>query len=318
MGTPLSFIVLSWVSAWTVQSMSDGKVHGDDAVGIVVDPLTRGDYSAAVEFTGASLNIVKSFLSRSCFTFCETWGTRARTKEKKIKGVVVFVPPPCPAPGLRAPIAAETRSTPLYLRRQERVMKTLFPWIVNDPRVRLPVEVGGLGYTGRGLAVSNSVRRRLAAALSKGVPDFADAEALVGKRPFREGGLYPRPIVPVAKSPSLLYRAMAMVEKIPYRMNSNIEVPLHMVVAWKAAMSVKTCAGLGGDTVKLKVSGRPERTRGRIFKGSDSPRISPLTRRGGVGAIRRFVLRVRNQPLMIHPVIASQILGRTQDSKQGR
>jgi hypothetical protein len=294
--------------------MRDGKVHGDDAVGIVVDPLCVDDYSTAVEFTGASLNMTKSFISARCFTFCETWATQCHTRNRNKEGVVVFVPPPCPAPGLKAPVAAEQRSTPLYLKRQERVMKTLFPWIVKDPRVRLPVEIGGLGYTGRGLAVSNSVRRRLAYALSKGVPDMATAEMLVGKRPFREGGLYPRTLVPVAKNPPLLYKAMAMVDKIPYRIDSGIEVPLHQVTAWKAELSERIFSSLGGQTTKVKVSGRPERTRGKIFKGTSAPRIRPLSRSGGVGAIRKFVLRVRNQPLIINRIVASQILGRTQDS----
>lgn len=315
MGTPLSFVVLSWVSAWTVRALADGRVHGDDAVGVVTDPQFVDEYEVAVESTGASLNRLKSYMSANRFTFCETWGIRTRNpRTKKDNGFNVFVPPPCPPPGIKAPLVAESRTSSLYLKRQERVMRTLFPWIANDPRLNLPVEIGGLGYTGRGLAVSKAVRRRLAMALSKGVAEYAAASALCGKKPFREGGLFPRLLVQQPKEGKLWWKAVKAVAPIAFRGDDllKVEVPLPELVTWQSSMSEKIYYALGGSVRTVKKSvGRPDRTRGKVFRGGKAPAIRPLSRKYGVDALVRFVNKVKNQPVKINPIIANQILGRT-------
>jgi hypothetical protein len=309
MGTPLSFVVLSWLNAWACQAFTAAAIHGDDAAAIASSSHEADQYQTAVESIGAGVNTAKTFLSRTAFTMCEMMVHVTKGK------TVPFYPPPCPAPGLRAPVAADHRCDPLMLKRAERVVRTLFPSVSRDPRLRLPSECGGLGYTGRGLAVSRSIRCRLAAACSRR-NDTGVAESLAAKRPFREEGLYPKSLVQVPSQPSLFYKAQRAVERDPlYAVSPPGEgtlVPLPRIVAVKSAAAEQLYRTLGGGVKRKRDSGRPTRTkRSALFKVPQVPNIRPLSKRHGVKSLKALASSLNALKVRVDPDIANEILGRT-------
>nr|WLK77415.1 RNA-dependent RNA polymerase [Suillus luteus narnavirus 7] len=313
MGTPLSFVVLSWVNAWACQAFDTCATHGDDAVGVATSDYQMEEYQIAIEAIGASVNTTKTFVSSHWFTMCEMAG---QVVEKGRRTTVIpYYPPSCPAPGLRAPVAAEPRTDCVGLKRSERVMRTLFPWSNRDVRLRLPTEVGGLGYTGRGLAVSKSVRCRLAAACSRR-DDKLLAESLSAKRPFREEGLFPKSMVRVPSRPGLFYKAQRAVEQsgdftiLPA--GEGELVPLSKLVVEKCKRSEETYLLLGGDVHRKMDRGRPTRTkRSALFKRKEVPAIRPLSKRYGVQSLRSLAATLRALQVRVDPDIAFEILGRT-------
>jgi len=311
MGTPLSFVVLSWINAWACQGFSNVATHGDDAVGLANSYHEVDDYNLAVSSIGASLNMTKTFVSRTRATMCEfAILPSARTS----KGTVVpFYPPSCPGPGVRAPWAADPRVPNRYLRRAERVVRAFFPWSVRDPRVRLPLEVGGLGYTGRGLAVSKAVRCRLAAACSRG-SDVELSAALSAKRPFREEGLYPKSMVRVPLRPKSFYKACRAVDRSEdfhlKPAGQGVSVPLSKVIAAKARQAEELYTFLGGKTKRVVDKGRPAKTKtSTLFRTPQVPSIRPLSKANGVWALKRLASKLAALEVRIDEDIAHSILG---------
>jgi len=313
MGTPLSFIVLSWISAWAASAFSGSITHGDDAVGCAVDLEELNDYSAAVESVGASMNVSKTFTSMSCFTFCETASFKTGNKGGRI---CTFIPPPCPAPGLKFPVVAEGRAPRLYLNRQERVMKTLFPYMCRDARLHLPVEVGGFGYVGRGLRIARSLRQRLAKAVSRGANPVLGA-ALCTSKAFREEGLYPRLLVPAPKMPGEFYSLQKMTAS-PFleRPGSGTSVPLKSLVAHRARITQAMWTNMNKKMKRVRDSGRPERTKGKaLFRSCKGLKpMRALTVRFGHHSLVRHAQRCREMEVEVFPDVALMIRGRTTNS----
>jgi len=231
-----------------------------------------------------------------------------------VKGV--FVPPPCPPPGLEAPVVAESRCGSLYLRRQERVMRTLFPWCARDPRLRLPSAVGGLGYTGRGLAVPRSVRRRLGTLVSKGV-DYLCARGVVGKAPFKEEGLYPRPLVPVPSRPRSYHTARRLVAQDPLEDPSGEPVPVSSLVIFENMLIESQYRLIEGDKFKRRWGGnRPERTKSKSLfrRPSEGCRLAPpLSVRHGLVALERWASKLASMEVRVFEDVASEIRERIPD-----
>jgi hypothetical protein len=314
MGTPLSFVVLSWVNAWATSAFSDARHHGDDAVGRARWSFEIDEYAAGVAAVGGELNRAKTFTSSSGWTMCEV---AAWPRQNTKYGRAVFVPPPCPPPGLQAPVAADPRCGDRGLRRQERVMKTLFPWCRRDPRLRLPLEVGGLGYTGRGLAVPRSVRRLLGTLVSRGV-DWAVARGVVGKAPFREEGLYPRPLVPEPSRPRSYHAARRLVAQDPLEDPSGVPVPLRSLVVFEAMLVESQYRLLEGDRFRRRWGGdRPARTKSKaLFRPLVGRLAPPLSRERGVSAIRRWAAMLSGMTVRVFEDVASEIRDRIPDPAQ--
>jgi len=306
MGTPLSFIVLSWVNAWATSAFTHARHHGDDAVGRSLHSYELDEYQQAIELVGGGVNRAKTFISSSGWTMCEV----AAWPGEDGAETDVFVPPPCPPPGLQAPVAAESRCGDLYLRRQERVMRTLFPWCHRDPRLRLPSAVGGLGYTGRGLAVPRSLRVRLGTLVSRG-PDYLVARGVAGKTPFKEEGLYPRPLVPVPSRPRSYHAARRLVASDPLEDPEGVPVPVTSLVIFENMLIESQYRLIEGDKFKRRWGGdRPERTRSKsLFRRlGDGCRLAPpLSRRHGVGAINRWAAKLDGMTVRVFDDVASEI-----------
>jgi hypothetical protein len=308
-------VVLSWINAWATSAFTTARTHGDDAVGTFSEDYELEEYESAIAAVGASVNRKKTFISPSAWTMCEvaSWPRRSKL------GNAVFVPPPCPPPGCKAPVAAESRCGNRFLRRQERVMKTLYPWVSRDPRLRLPVEVGGLGYTGRGLAVPRSVRLRLGTLVSRGV-DHAIAASLTSKRPFREAGLYPRALVPEPSKPRSFNAARRLVAQDPLVDPVNgVPVPLEDLKIFEAQLIEDQYRLLEGDKFKrYRNTGRPERSKTKaLFRPLIPARLAPaLSVRHGCGSLRRWAATLRKVEVRVFEDVASEILGRTPDPAQ--
>lgn len=305
MGTPLSFPVLSWLNAFAMEAFDNSAHHGDDGVGNSPHAYAFEEYCTAIEMMGGEVNRKKTFISPACWTMCEV----ACGPTKCGKGRNVFVPPPCPPPGLKAPVAAEARCGNRYLRRQERVMKTLFPWIVKDPRLHLPVEVGGLGYLGRGLAVGAGVRSRLGALVSRGV-DWLFARSLTSKRPFREEGIYPRPLTLDPAKPAAYWRAKRNVDREQLTcQEGGTFVTLEELVRFKAMLTESEYRLSVGDSYKrARATGRPARTKSRaLFRRTDKvPICKPLGKWTGAASLRRFAERCKALPIRVPEDIADR------------
>lgn len=307
MGTPLSFVVLSWLNAFATDAFSSSRHHGDDAVGRADDSEEITDYSIAVAAIGASLNLTKTFTSPHSWTMCEVlYGTRQGQRKGSI-----FVPPPCPAPGLKAPVAAESRCDNRYLKRQERVMKALFPWITKDPRLHLPVEVGGLGYLGRGLAVGVGVRCRLAALVSRGA-DWLIARNLHAKRAFREGGLYPKSLISTPRQPADYWKLRREMEPLVDPVG-GVEVPAEQLIAYENRLVESTYRLMHGDALRrVRDSGRPVRTKAKtLFRQRTVTNVPPLRKWGGIMALRRWAERLKDLPVKVFADVALEIRGST-------
>jgi hypothetical protein len=337
MGTPLSFPVLSWINAWASQAFDSSAHHGDDCVGVtrrrgtLVDQATEaiaqlGDYERSVAAVGAQLNRSKTYTSTFAWTMCEVLGGPGKGRKGEPYGsrTVVFVPPPCPPPALSAPVAAEYRCGSRYLKRQERVMKTLFPWVVKDARLHLPVEVGGLGYTGRGLSVGRALRSRLAALVSRD-PSEVVSTALNAKAPFREVGLYPRPFVP-AYHASEYWKAQRTVKSFgPLRCSEaegGVRVPLRSLVIFEALLiEDQMRLSLNERTAgRRAVRGRPERTKTKaVFRAVKGVKFArPLGKRTGVSALRAWAAKCKNLTVTVFEDIASEIRERIPDPTYGQ
>jgi len=310
MGTPLSFVVLSWVNAWATSTFSRALTHGDDAVGRYTPGSLELDlYASRVASVGAALNREKTFKADHAWTACEIFALPRSHGEDKM---TLFYPPSIPPSTLRAPVEADQRLENLWLRRMERVMKSRFPWIVKDPRLHLPVQVGGLGYTGRGLAVGVSVRRRLGALVSRG-PSAVIAADLIGKKPFREVGLYPRPLCRVVR-PGSYWKAVRATEQW-FQAGGDTHVPLESLLSFKSCLIEDEVRLLEGDKFKRKrVAGRPDRTRaGAVFRRLGVAPCRPLTRRWGCSALIRWASLSRESEVTVPEDIASEIRERIPD-----
>jgi len=317
MGTPLSFIVLSWVNAWATSAFSSSRHHGDDAVGRVMASYEVEEYAFAIASCGGELNRRKTFTSESGWTMCEV----AAWPSEDEGGTEVFVPPPCPPPGLRAPVAAETRCGSRYLRRQERVMRTLFPWCHRDPRLRLPKSIGGLGYLGRGLAIPVSLRRRLGTLVSRG-PDYLIARGVVGKTPFTKEGLYPHPLVPVPARPKEYHLSRRLVASEPLTCSASdggVPVPVIGLVIYENMLVESQYRLLVGDKFKRRWGGdRPARTKSKaLFRRYNGPLAAPLTRKHGAASLDRWAVKLQNMTVEVFEDVAFEIRDRIPNTAQG-
>jgi hypothetical protein len=317
MGTPLSFVVLSWVNAWATSAFERSLHHGDDAVGryrvkagVSFELTDLGLYGTRIASVGAALNRAKTFLADHSWTACERLALPGEDDE----GMVVFKPPSIPDPALRTPVVADMHLEPVYMNRMERVMKTRFPWLCRDPRLHLPVSVGGLGYTGRGLACSVAVRTRLARLVSTHVDDGGVegvALALLSKKPFREEGLFPRPFERVL-NPKSFWKATKAVEPWFQKPDQGGETaPLEAVLAFKSCLIEDEVRLAEGSTFKRrKVVRRPERTKmSSVFKHKPAGvvRIRPLSRANGCAALDRFVERLKGRQITLDNDIVAEI-----------
>jgi hypothetical protein len=327
MGTPLSFPVLSLINAWSCQAFDHCATHGDDAVAFapfIDTPLAKiqpveilNEYAQCIEAVGGSVNRAKTFASQSSWTACEILARKMPATRGR-SGWYLFFPPPCAAPGLAAPVASEGRTTKRFLIRQERVMKTLFPWVNRDLRLHLPVEIGGLGYTGRGLRVSKNVRRRLGTLVSLGV-DYLVARDLSSKGTFREEGLYPRPLVPTPREGMAGWYAVE--KQFPtvdqFRDPSGVSVPVSDLVAHRSRLVYNEYRFLCGfEDKRRRDGGRPTKTkRSAVFKAMKrgAKLATPLSVKHGVTSLIAFAARCKSLTTTVDPDVASQILGRTQD-----
>lgn len=311
MGTPLSFVVLSWVNAWATSAFGRSIHHGDDAVGRYTPGSSELDlYSERVSSVGASLNRTKTYRAEHSWTACEVLALPRVYNEDEMS---LFFPPSIPPPALRAPVEADQRLENLWLRRMERVMKSRFPWIVKDPRLHLPVQVGGLGYTGRGLAVGVSVRQRLGALVSRG-PSAVIAADLIGKKPFREVGLYPRPLCRVVR-PGSYWKAVRSSEQW-FPAGGDTHVPLESLLSFKSCLIEDEIRLAEGDKFKRKrVAGRPDRTgRSAVFRRMTAAPCAPLSRRYGCRSLIHWAKLSRESMVAVDQDIASEIRERIPDS----
>jgi len=315
MGTPLSFIVLSWVSAWAVGKFSRSLTHGDDAVGrhrIGSDALDT--YASRVASVGALLNKGKTFRADHSWTACEILALPRGNCEDRM---TLFIPPSIPPPGLRAPVEADPRLENLWLRRMERVIKSRFPWIKCDPRLHIPVEAGGLGYTGRGLAVGRALRSRLGALVSRG-PNAEVGAALIGKKPFREVGLFPRPLVRVPKPRAYWKAAKAVDQELAPLGADLVSVPLESFESFKCQLVENELRLSEGEKFRRKrVAGRPDSNkRSAVFRRLSVKPAKPLTRFGGLASLKRWALACKNVRVTVDQDIASEIRERIPDPSQ--
>jgi hypothetical protein len=316
MGTPLSFVVLSWINAFATEAFTASVTHGDDAVGYSLSSEELDEYEMAIVDMGGSVNRLKTYASSRGSTLCE----RAYVHQGTAKGrSVAFCPPPCPPPGIKVPTAAAADQWPLYLRRAERVQKTLFPWLTNSAAARLPTCVGGLGYTGRGLKVSRRVRCTLGAACSTNV-DRLVAEVLE-KRTFREEGLFPRPVQPAPRHSGRYYRfrsgflADSKWKSVGDPMWQE-SVAYADLVGFREGECLRAFLLAGGRMRRVKGAGRPEKTKRRaLFRVRAPPNCAPLSVSGGVAALVRLSERLRAQRVRVRPDVASMIRGRTTEEQ---
>jgi hypothetical protein len=317
MGTPLSFVVLSWVNAWASQAFDSARHHGDDCAGrsrLADSTAQLSEYSTAVSSIGAELNHRKTFTSPT-WTMCEVVAVPHKTAKD---GTAVFIAPPCPPPGLEAPVVAESRCGNRYLKRQERVMKTLFPWLIKDARLHLPAEIGGLGYMGRGLACGAGLRARLGALVSR-EPGVGLSAALQAKAPFREAGLYPRPLV-AAVHPKEYWAAKRRVAAWgPLTSEDGQLVPLRSLVVFESMLVESELLSLStGKVRRRRDGGRPERTKsGALFRALRVRPAKPLTKFGGIISLKAWTDKVKALSVRVPEDVASEIRDRIPDTAQG-
>jgi len=316
MGTPLSFVVLSWINAFATEAFTASVTHGDDAVGYSLCSEELDEYEAAIVDMGGSVNRLKTYASSRGFTLCE----RVYVHQDTAKGrPVAFCPPPCPPPGIKVPTAAAADQWPLYLRRAERVQKTLFPWLTNSASARLPTCVGGLGFTGRGLKVSRRVRTTLGAACSTNVERLV--VDVLEKRTFREKGLFPRLVQQAPRHSGSYYRFRSFfLLDSKWMTIGNHEwkdsVAYADLVGFREGECLRAFSLAGGPMRRVKGAGRPEKTKRRaLFRVKPIPRCAPLSVKGGVGALIRLSERLRAQRVRVRPDIASMIRGRTTEEQ---
>jgi hypothetical protein len=196
-------------------------------------------------------------------------------------------------------------------------MKTLFPWCSRDPRLRLPLEVGGLGYTGRGLAVPRSLRVRLGTLVSQGV-SYLIARGVVGKSPFRERGLYPRPLIPEPTRPRSYHAARRMVARDPLEDPTGVLVPVDSLVIFENMLVESQYRLMEGDKFRRRRDGgRPERTKTKaLFRPFSGRPAAALSRSHGVGSLKRWASTLHSMEVRVFEDVASEIRERIPDSAQ--
>jgi hypothetical protein len=207
--------------------------------------------------------------------------------------------------------------TSTFLNRMERVMVTRFPYLIQDARLHLPVSVGGLGYTGRGLAVGRALRVRLGSLVSRR-PEPEDALAILSKKPFREAGIYPRPIA-IAPKPIEHWRAVRSVASYGIRnppVGEGAVVTAEQLSSFESVLvedEIRLAAG--GRFRRKRDSGRPTRTkRSRVFKPLRVKRLAaPLSKEFGCKALDAWASRCRALPITLDQDIASEIRERFPD-----
>jgi len=322
MGTPLSFVCLSWVNSWATSCFDKRFTHGDDAVGRSRKASCGGnptaqlaEYRDRVASVGAELNRGKTFRANHSWTACEVLAH----PEGQTSRMVVTIPPTIPPVSLKAPLPAPEGVDKIYLRRMERLMVTRFPWLIQDARTHLPCGLGGLGYTGRGLSVGTALRRRLGALVSR-EPNEQDARRIHAKTPFREAGLYPRPLARVVPSPVRL-KAMRNVASYGLTTVPEGEEPSRVSAVQFAAF--ENC--LVEDEVRLicgekysrkRVAGRPARTQGGAAFKKLSGKVAlarPLSKSWGLQALARWVDKAKLVKVAVPGDIASEIRDRIPD-----
>jgi len=313
MGTPLSFIVLSWVNAWATSAFERSVTHGDDAVGYSWGPHGLEEYSTCIAAVGSAVNLLKTFVSQRSFTLCERHYVLQGTMNTT---AVAFCPPPCPPPGVSQPLSASDDQWKLYLRRAERVQKTLFPWSSNTV-LRLPQSVGGLGYTGRGLKVPRKARIRLAAACSRDLPELA--KEVLEKRQYREEGLFPKPQRVVPRNSRAfytfrkIYLTMGRFRDVGHDCYEDT-VLFSDLVAFREGEILNYYLLRGGRIRQGEARGRPERTKRRALFRSKVVNCAPLTVSHGLLALERLNERISAQRVRVRPDIASEIRSRTTET----
>ncbi|QJT93769.1 RNA-dependent RNA polymerase [Erysiphe necator associated narnavirus 37] len=311
MGTPLSFVVLSWVNAFATSAFTASVTHGDDAVGYSENSFEFEEYRDCIEAMGASVNLSKTYVSEHSFTLCERMYVPRRKQRKSL----AFCPPSCPVPGGRVPTSAQAELEPHFLNRSERVQKTLFPWITRNPAVRLPTSVGGLGYTGRGLRVSLSVRTRLAAACSRDVKLLAE-EALE-RSTFRGEGLFPRSLVPSPRRSAAYFRMRSLLIKGDRRLRMGDEIDQERVllsdfIVYRERSIVRSYLTMGGKMGQAKSVGKPEKMRARALFSKSAPKnVKPLSVAHGLKALEKLSVRILSQEVRVRKDVASEIRGST-------
>lgn len=320
MGTPLSFVILSWTSSWSTAAFRRRLTHGDDAVGSERRTTWGGNpsrclsvYADRTASVGTSLNRQKTFRANQSWTACEVFCRPEDLTDR----MVVVIPPSVPPATLRAPLAADPTLTGSFLRRAERVMTTRFPWLTRDARVHLPVSIGGLGYMGRGLAVGRALRVKLGSLVSR-EPKPEDALAILSKKPFREVGLYPRPLTCVFK-PADHWKAVKAVSSYGIRkppVGEGMQVTAEQLSSFESVLVEDELRIQAGDTFRRKrASDRPTRTkRSKVFKPLRVKRLAkPLSREFGGQSLDAWALRCRALPITLDPDIASEIRERFPD-----
>jgi len=183
------------------------------------------------------------------------------------------------------------------------------------------VSIGGLGYLGRGLAVGLALRRRLGALVSRG-PDVVAGERLLSKKPFREMGLYPRPLVRVDK-PADHWRAVRAVASFglrdpPSDPSAGCHVSLEQFVSFESCLVEAELKSMRSAAPRKRVSGRPDRTKGQtVFKRS---RVSwpsrPLSKDKGALALDKWANKCKSLAITVDQTIASEIRDRIPDPAQ--
>jgi hypothetical protein len=327
MGTPLSFVVLSWTNGWSTSVFDKKLTHGDDAVGwskskVSTDNPSIGNvgsqlrlYSNRVKSMGQSLNKTKTFSSRSSFTACEKLVLPAN--DANDNRMVVADIPSIASVELKAPPACRALESVMQ-RREERIAVTRFPWLTRMAETHLPVSIGGFGYVGRGLAVGRSLRIRLAALVSR-APTLEQAKGLNSKKPFREMGLYPRALERVVK-PADHWKAVKVVASYDLFKRPEPElydtVTLFQALAFETILVEEEISLASAGAVKRKPSGRPgrnKRSNGTFKRLSIKRQPAPLSKEGGVGSIDRWAKRCKLLPVPVDLTVASEIRERIPD-----
>lgn len=311
MGTPLSFPCLSWASEWFTRGFGSSRHHGDDSVGRDMWDLGLTVAENRIDDAGARLNRSKTFISSFGWTMCEVLGLpRGRGED-----MVVHVPPPCPAPGSVMPSIADPRLGRRYLKRAERVQRTLFPGF--RLRLTLPSQFGGYGYTGRGLVAPVAVRKRLALLVSRGL-NPSEAAIWFSKVPFQEAGLFPRPIVPRVGRPAAFYRLRKDLPSIKDYLDPEggeqllLKDLVASVEAQTESLYRMTSGYEGPRKMERAAHGKTRRTKPRtLFKGVLTQNVRPLSRSRGLASLSRLAKVLENSPVRIRDDCAAMIRGRT-------
>jgi hypothetical protein len=315
MGTPLSFTVLSWASAWASGAFRNARVRGDDCVGSDPDRrnlvLSLKEYEIALRCIGCELSRPKTFISQGAFTFCETIGLPRRSPRNPTVKVGVFAVPACPAPGGARPLVATPGVSRRHGCRQERVARCLSPWVCKSSKLHLPVELGGLGYTSRGLRASKSTRQRLAAAVSRG---FDPLLLPACKGTYRGEGLFPRRLEQsrVSTRGGRKLRDTFCKKYVPKARpeENHVKVPLRTFTALLEERVANLLTLNECEPCVVDVGRRPARTRPQPFKNGKRAwwsRCKPLSVQHGIKSLLRLAHVLRERPIWVEETFVTDI-----------